>query len=382
MGTIGGEAPSHPAHARAVRVLLVDDSSADRVRFGRALSNAGYDVCDAEDGSEAWARLQRQHFDVVVSDRQMPHTDGIELCRLVRAHPETSRIPVIMVSANDAPSDREVGLAAGAVEYIAKNDERAMPVLLHSVEILTRAIARNPALRLFERALIVDGSSVARQLFARSLRSYCGSSTAVGSIAEARAHAGAGLVVLDATVAGALAWFEEQCASPSKPAFVIVTSHPSQDEETRVSMQGAIGYLAKPISFRDLAHALVSSNGSFVPAPVRASAYPVAEVSIADPATGDPQFACHVVNLSATGALLATAAPIALGSSLLMWLVLDRHAIPTHARVVRVQEPGWGVAPGCGVIFDYDSDESRRFVERFVAAHYELEVRSPHSTAW
>jgi CheY-like chemotaxis protein len=385
MGTIHSETHSHPAGrsgARAVRVLLVDDSSADRVRFGRALSNAGYDVHDAEDGSEAWARLQRQHFDVVVSDRQMPGTDGIELCRLVRGHPDTWRIPVIMVSAMDAPSDRAIGLAAGAVEYIAKSDEQAMPVLLHSVEILTRAIGRGAANRLFERALIVDRSSVARQLFASSLRNYCGSSTAVGSIAEARTHAeGAGLVVLDATVPGAQAWFEERCASPSKPAFVIVTSRPAQDEETRVSMQGAIGYLAKPISFRELAHALVSSSGTLTPAPARAASFPIAEASIADPATGEPQFACQVVNLSATGALLATAAPIALGSSLLMWLVLDRHAIPTHARVVRVQEPGWGVSAGCGVIFDYDSDESQRFVERFAAAHHERELR-PRYTTW
>ena len=88
-----------------------------------------------------------------------------------------------------------------------------------------------------------------------------------------------------------------------------------------------------------------------------------------------------MVNLSATAALLATAAPIALGSSLLMWLVLDRHAIPTHARVVRVQEPGWGVPAGCGVIFDYDSDESQRFVERFVAAHHELQLL-PRYTTW
>src|SRR5262245_44100759 len=193
MGTIQGETHSHPeswSGARAVRVLLVDDSSADRVRFGRALSNAGYDVCDAEDGTEAWGRLQRQHFDVVVSDRQMPHTDGIELCRLVRTHPETARIPVIMVSANDAPSDRALGLAAGAVEYIAKNDERAMPTLLHSVEILTRSIERGPTGRLFERALIVDGSCVARQFLARSLETYCSASDAVGTIVEARAHSG------------------------------------------------------------------------------------------------------------------------------------------------------------------------------------------------
>jgi CheY-like chemotaxis protein len=378
MATIGSEIPSQPAGARerAVRVLLVDDSSADRVRFGRALSNAGYDVCDAEDGTEAWARLQRQHFDVVVSDRQMPHTDGLELCRLVRAHPDISRIPVIMVSANDAPSDRELGLAAGAVEYIAKNDERAMPALLQSVEILTREIVRGAMPRLFERALIVDGSSVARQLFALSLRSYCGTTAAVGSIEEARAHvAGAGLVVLDAALDGAVAWFEEQGASPSKPAFVLVTSRPSQDEETRATMLGAIGYLAKPIAFRDLTHALMCSNGGFVPAPTRAVASPIAQVSIAEPATGEPQFACRILNLSATGALLATAAPIAVGSSLLLWLLLDGRPIPTHARVVRVQEPAWGVTAGCGVMFEFDSEENRRLVEQFVDKHRELELR-------
>ncbi len=62
---------------RAMRVLLVDDSDADRVRFGRALSGAGYEAHSAEDGSQAWERLQEQDFDVLVSDRQMPVTAGV-----------------------------------------------------------------------------------------------------------------------------------------------------------------------------------------------------------------------------------------------------------------------------------------------------------------
>jgi CheY-like chemotaxis protein len=103
MSTIGGRARA--GSGRVVRVLLVDDSSADRIRFGRALAKAGYDVQDAEDGTAAWQRLQEQQFDVVVSDRQMPGTDGIELIRLCRANPQLSRLPVIMVSAMDAPSD-------------------------------------------------------------------------------------------------------------------------------------------------------------------------------------------------------------------------------------------------------------------------------------
>jgi len=73
--------------------------------------------------------------------------------------------------------------------------------------------------------------------------------------------------------------------------------------------------------------------------------------------------------------LLATPAPLALGCSLLLWLLLDRRPIATHARVVRVQEPAWGVTAGCGVMFDFDSEESRWLVEQFVARHRELELR-------
>jgi DNA-binding response OmpR family regulator len=252
------------AENRALRVLLVDDSDADRVRFSRALSGAGYEVHAAEDGSQAWACLQEQNFDVLVSDRQMPGTDGLELTRLVRASRKHARIPVIMVSAMDAPSDRAAGLAAGAAEYICKTNAGATPVLLDSVERLTRAAEGEVrATRLFERALIVDGSSATRQLLSLTLRVYCGAITAVAGIAEARARVGEGgesLVVLDATVDGALAWFEERCARAARPAFVIVTSRPSQDEETRVSMLGAIGYLAKPIAVRELSRVLVSSR--------------------------------------------------------------------------------------------------------------------------
>jgi two-component system chemotaxis sensor kinase CheA len=118
----------------SVRVLLVDDCDDDRVRFARALSGAGYEVCAAEDGSQAWERLQQQDFDVVVSDRQMPGTDGIELIRLVRASRELAGVPVIMVSAMDAPSERAAGLAAGADDYICKSDVTAAPILLESVE--------------------------------------------------------------------------------------------------------------------------------------------------------------------------------------------------------------------------------------------------------
>jgi two-component system chemotaxis sensor kinase CheA len=133
-GDSGPDLPSWAANGRPLRVLLVDDSDADRVRFGRALTGAGYEVDAAEDGSQAWQRLQEQDFDVVVSDRQMPVTDGIELLRRVRASQDLARVPVIMVSGMDAASDRASGLAAGATDYISKIGSGAAPALLQSVE--------------------------------------------------------------------------------------------------------------------------------------------------------------------------------------------------------------------------------------------------------
>jgi DNA-binding response OmpR family regulator len=363
------------AARRAVRILLVDDSDDDRVRFCRALSGAGYEVHAAEDGAQAWARLQEQSFDVLVSDRQMPGTDGLELTRRVRSTRAFARLPVIMVSAMDAPSDRAAGLAAGAAEYICKTNAAATPVLLDSVERLTGAASGEaPAPALFERALVVDRSSVARHLLERTLRVYCSEIASVESVDAAREQLGAGgvsLVLLGATMPGALAWFEERRAWASGPPFVIVTSRPSEQEETRVSMLGAIGYLAKPIAVRELSHVLVSSAGDFAPAPPRAHAFPLAQASIADPASGEPQLSCPVLDLSAEGALLGTPVPIPAGTRLFLCLAVDGRRISLRARVVRIQEPGWNLPAGCGVVFEYDRDDDRRAVERFVDARTE-----------
>jgi hypothetical protein len=56
-------------------------------------------------------------------------------------------------------------------------------------------------------------------------------------------------------------------------------------------------------------------------------------------------------------------------------LGLEGRLIPIRARVVRVQEPGWGVVGGCGVVFEYATGDSRRVVERFVAARSDLRLQ-------
>ncbi len=116
----------------------------------------------------------------------------------------------------------------------------------------------------FERALVVDGSGVARQLLALHLRGICGSVDAVASVSEARERVDAAgdvsLVVVDARADGALAWLEECAARPLRPAFAVVTTRPSVDEETRVTLLGALAYLSKPLAPGGLAQGLVEAR--------------------------------------------------------------------------------------------------------------------------
>jgi len=99
------------------RVLVVDDSKGYRLLVKRVLSVAGFEVEEAEDGARAWERLQREAFDVLVSDVEMPELDGFALVRCVRTSPELRELPVIMLSGLEAPPDlRDV--IAGEVEAV------------------------------------------------------------------------------------------------------------------------------------------------------------------------------------------------------------------------------------------------------------------------
>ena len=88
-----------------VRVLVVDDSRLARNHIRRVLQNLGMQqITEAEDGQQAMALLQRQNFDLVVTDYNMPEVNGRELTEFIREHSTLSHIPVLMVTseANDA----------------------------------------------------------------------------------------------------------------------------------------------------------------------------------------------------------------------------------------------------------------------------------------
>jgi two-component system response regulator MprA len=101
----------------SARVLVVDDDPAVRTAVARAL-RVDYEVSEAGDGAEALARHASAPADAIVLDLLMPELGGLDVCRALRRRGDA--VPVLVVTARDAVSDRVEGLDAGADDYLVK----------------------------------------------------------------------------------------------------------------------------------------------------------------------------------------------------------------------------------------------------------------------
>jgi two-component system response regulator MprA len=101
-----------------VQILVVDDDRAVRDALRRALTLGGYEVQAAEDGAQALDMVAAELPDAVVLDLGLPGIDGLEVCRRLRQL--ESRVPILILTARDAVSDRIEGLDEGADDYLVK----------------------------------------------------------------------------------------------------------------------------------------------------------------------------------------------------------------------------------------------------------------------
>jgi len=102
------------------QVLVVEDSLTVRELERKLLEKRGYTVTVAVDGMDGWNALRASHFDLVVTDIDMPRMDGIELVTLIKRDTLLKTVPVMIVSYKDRDEDRRRGLDAGADYYLAK----------------------------------------------------------------------------------------------------------------------------------------------------------------------------------------------------------------------------------------------------------------------
>jgi DNA-binding response OmpR family regulator len=106
-------------------ILLVDDDEGLRALVGIMLKRAGYNVQQAESGDDAVAMLESGLPDLFIVDVMMPGMNGFELCRHLRATPETAQHPILLLSAKTDNDSMMEGLSSGANLYLHKPIESA-----------------------------------------------------------------------------------------------------------------------------------------------------------------------------------------------------------------------------------------------------------------
>jgi len=113
--------PSQPSESDVEhQLLVVDDHPLNRMLLSKLGERLGYEVHAVEGGEEALAELARRPYGLVFMDVQMPGMDGLEATRRIRSTPGLSSLPVVAITAQVAPGDRERCLDAGMDTYVPK----------------------------------------------------------------------------------------------------------------------------------------------------------------------------------------------------------------------------------------------------------------------
>ena len=124
--------PSATNPKQDATVLIVDDDVSAGARLRGMFEKAGYRALSAAQTTSALRLLQAQPCDLVVVDLALSEVDGLALCRLLRAQPATSKLPIIGLSDDDSDRQRQEAFAAGADECIARSS---------TTEIVSRSAA-------------------------------------------------------------------------------------------------------------------------------------------------------------------------------------------------------------------------------------------------
>lgn len=119
---------------KAASILIVDDMPKNIQFLGSLLRQSNYNVEFATNGTEALDWVKVSKFDLILLDIMMPGMNGIEVCKILKANPDTQDIPIIFLTAKSDSSDITLGFKSGAIDYITKpfnSDELLARVSTH-----------------------------------------------------------------------------------------------------------------------------------------------------------------------------------------------------------------------------------------------------------
>jgi DNA-binding response OmpR family regulator len=117
----------------AKKVLFVDDEPGYSRAMTYTLEKEGYEVVSASNGLQALMKAQKENPDLIILDVMLPGMDGFEVCSRLRNDPQTSPIPIIMLSAKGQDADKSTGLRVGALDYLTKPVENT--TLMEKIQV-------------------------------------------------------------------------------------------------------------------------------------------------------------------------------------------------------------------------------------------------------
>jgi len=103
-----------------MKILVVDDCATTRKLLTLYLKSKGYEVVTAENGLDGLEKVGKEAVNLVLSDLNMPYMDGLEFVKSLRANPDTAELPVVMVTTEADPEEKEKAMKAGANGYMIK----------------------------------------------------------------------------------------------------------------------------------------------------------------------------------------------------------------------------------------------------------------------
>ncbi|NJB68050.1 response regulator RpfG family c-di-GMP phosphodiesterase [Desulfobaculum xiamenense] len=238
------------------KILVVDDSRLIRKAIQRELQQIGALVTQANDGIDGFEKAHADHFDLIISDVDMPRMDGFTLCEKLKGDPVTCTIPVVICSSRDNESAVEHGFRVGADGYLPKSGgsdvfRRAIRDMLERADIVRDRLV-----------LVVDDSQLVRGSVKRELEQarfrVVTAENGKQALDILSANGRVDLIVSDLEMPvmnglellTALKADERWLAIP----FLVMTSQADQGTIRRLYRAGAAAYVPKPFNGQHLVH--------------------------------------------------------------------------------------------------------------------------------
>lgn len=146
------------------RVAVIEDDQDIAFTIRVNLEREGYAVSSYTNGHEGLVAVQQGGFDFLVLDLNLPDLDGFTICRELRRHPVTAKLPILMLTARTSEADRVTGLELGADDYLGKPFS-VRELLARVAAILRRARGTDDSAMYDDGHLRIDG---------RTMRVYVG----------------------------------------------------------------------------------------------------------------------------------------------------------------------------------------------------------------